>query len=110
MCMEDIRIGRKKIYQVTDVYVPNGTVPLVQLVGRNAYRTALILSQNGATEYSLSLEANAGGLAFMEVNQYNNIVTLDVEIHGQLVMDDVYVYVSGGNSFFRVIEVILREA
>lgn len=113
MCMEDIKLGRcKKV--IHNLFTVAG--PTVQLCEPNADRVALIFGTSlfgfvvGPPDDLQTIEIfDNRRRHFCMMNASNALVTLTVEIHGQMVMDSWFAASANAIDSLSVSEVILEK-
>lgn len=110
MCMEDVRLGRRKKVRGAGITLTTGLgVEPMQIIRPDANRTHLRVTAQGSTVYLYTPCPGQGNVIFALLQGTVNFVDLDVEEYGQLVMGPIYATGVGAPFGISYIEAYLED-
>jgi hypothetical protein len=107
MCMEDVRIGRRKVTRFRFVDVPT---TWTKICDANSMRTYLLIQNISTSSSFVWFEPNVSTSTGIHVTRTIPPLELDIEKHGQCVASDIYAIASGAAQRLVILETILQES
>lgn len=106
MCMEDIRIGRRK---VSRMYFVDVSTSWTRIAAANPRRTRLEFNHNSTASAFWYNDPNVSTSTGIHFTRTTPPVVIDVEQHGQLATGEIWAVSASGTIRVSVIETVLQE-
>ena len=106
MCMEDVRIGRKKWSITRFVDVPTSWT---RILSANSKRTHVMIQNTTTGAVFVWSNPNDGTATGFNVTRTVPPLELEVEVHGQIATADLYAIAASTAQRLVIIETILQD-